>query len=96
MSSFSLPPSWKCPGPKDKSTKIKLAVIRLVITFFLSNNKAITKMIKKDVPDAPTTGSSHNKLSDMMPKFSHGNPDITQDLSHSSKKKTLGIIKNLY
>ena len=48
------------------------------------------------MPDTPTTGSKPHKLSDIIPKFSQGNPDINQDLSHSSMKKTLGMIKNLY
>ena len=53
-------------------------------------------MIKKEVPATPMTGSSPHKLSDKTPKFNQGKPDITQELSHSSKKKALGIIKNLY
>ena len=54
------------------------------------------KMIKKDVPDIPTTGSNPHKLSDIIPRLSQGKPEITQDLNHSSKKKTLGIIRTLY
>ena len=72
-----------------------LAVIRLIITLFFSNNRAIVKIIKKDVPDTPMIGSNPHKLSNKIPRFSQGKPEITQDLNHSSKKKILGIIRIL-
>lgn len=49
----------------------------------------------KDVPAAPTRGNAPHKYSLIAPRFNHGNPDMTQDLSHSNKKNTEGNIRNL-
>ena len=56
----------------------------------------IISSITKEVPEIPTIGNSPHKLSKIIHKLSHGNPDIIQDLIHSNRKKDEGMRNNRY
>ena len=84
------------PGPNAISMHNNTPAERAKTLLFFSKNKAITKIIIKDVPAAPTTGNAPQRNSLIAPRFIHGNPDITQDLNHSNKKNIDGRTANLY
>jgi hypothetical protein len=56
----------------------------------------IISNITKEVPETPTIGNNPHKLSKIIPKLNHGNPDIIHDLTHSNRKKDEGMRNNRY